>query len=100
MRVLGTLSAMLAPEPQLTACLQVVHRATVLARFIASKGRGANAEQIADLMDAVHNVPVLVQQWDKCDVALLRSMLDAYDRKWNGALLREYDDIVEGRRTP
>ena len=91
---------MLAPEPQLDACLQIVYRASVIARMLGRRAGAKDHEQIADLMDAVHNIPVLVRQWDKCDVALLRSNLESYDRKWNGALLREYDDIVEKRRTP
>jgi hypothetical protein len=87
---------MLAPEPQLTACLQIVYRAAVIARLLGRSAKPADCEQVADLMDAVHNIPVLVRQWDKCDVKLLRAMLGEYDRKWNGALLREYDDIVSG----
>ncbi|NUO52812.1 MAG: hypothetical protein HOV80_28540 [Polyangiaceae bacterium] len=34
-------------------------------------------------MDAVHNIPYLVQHWDKCDEDLLRGMLEDFDAKYN-----------------
>jgi hypothetical protein len=38
--------------------------------------------QIADLMDAVHNIPEMIQYWERCDVDLLRRTLQHYDNRW------------------
>jgi hypothetical protein len=32
-------------------------------------------------MDAVHNLPYLIQNWDGCDEQLLRGMLGDFDRR-------------------
>lgn len=40
------------------------------------------AEQLADLMDAVHNIPYLVEHWENCDQAWLKRSLEDYERKW------------------
>jgi len=40
------------------------------------------SELLADLMDAVHNIPELVLRWPECNESLLRGMLEAFDRKW------------------
>ena len=53
-------------------------------------------DQLAGLMDAVHNIPHLLADWDRCDQSLLRGMLDDYDKRWAGDLLDVYDrKIVE-----
>lgn len=77
----------LAPEPYLSACLEVMRQATIHARLIAYSGHdaGLTAEQsdcLADLMDAVHNLPDLLQRWEACDERLLQSFLEAFDEKW------------------
>ncbi len=47
-------------------------------------------------MDAVHNIPHLLADWDRCDQSVLRGMLDDYDKRWAGDLLDVYDrKIVE-----
>jgi len=93
----------LAPEPHLSACLEVLRRATIDARLIAYEGHdvGLNAKQsdcLADLMDAVHNIPDLVRRWEDCDERLLRSSLEAFDEKWRDettvSLLETYVRIV------
>jgi hypothetical protein len=56
-------------------------------------------EQIADLMDAIHNLPGAMQNWEKCDQDWLRQCLKAYDDKWGsdgGRLLEVYDLAVSG----
>jgi hypothetical protein len=52
--------------------------------------------RLASLMDAVHNIPDLVQRWDQCNEEWLRSELRAYDERWqtNGSLLDTYDHAV------
>ncbi|MCY2983493.1 MAG: hypothetical protein NTY15_07615 [Planctomycetota bacterium] len=40
------------------------------------------AEELADLMDAVHNIPGLLQKWESCDQELLLAMLEDFERKW------------------
>jgi hypothetical protein len=93
---------MLAPEPYLSACLAVLQRATLDARFVNwgalaslwTRLRGNTARRTADLMDAVHNIPWLIQHWEECDQKLLRSTLEDYDRAWGGSLGAEYDRMI------
>ena len=98
-------TADLAPEPYLSACLAVLYRATVEARFIGYAGHQAGlgtdtGERLADLMDAVHNIPGLLQSWSTCDEDLLRGMLRDYDSKWRDAtgvlLLETYEHALTG----
>jgi hypothetical protein len=98
---------MLAPEPYLSACLEVLYRATLNARVIGWSGEkdGLSAEQssqIADLMDAVHNIPHLLQRWEHCDEGLLRSFLETFDTKWKsanaGLLLVVYEEALAKHR--
>jgi hypothetical protein len=93
----------LAPEKNLKACLAVLYHAAIQGRLLGWEGErtGLSRErctQLADLMDAVHNIPGLVQRWEECDEALLRSMLSDYDEKWNPSarLLEVYDRLVGG----
>jgi hypothetical protein len=58
-------------------------------------------EHLADLMDAIHNIPDLVREWERCDVEFLRqSFLLAYQHKWAGrgglALCDIFDGVVAG----
>jgi hypothetical protein len=91
----------LAPENKLKACLAVLYHATIQGRLLGWEGEGAGlpperSAQLGDLMDAVHNIPDLVQRWEECDEDLLRSMLRAYDEKWSSSarLLEVYDRIA------
>jgi len=79
----------LAPEPFRTACLEVIYHATVQARYIAWENHHfltrlskAGQSQIAALMDAIHNLPHLLNDWEKCDESWLRKSLEEYDHKW------------------
>lgn len=94
---------MIAPEPYLSACLEVIYRATINARIIGWAGmkgglRPEQLAQIADLMDAIHNLPHLLERWDSYDEELLRSFLEAFDEKWKGTngagLLGVYEDAL------
>ncbi|OWK38066.1 hypothetical protein [Fimbriiglobus ruber] len=87
-----------APEPYLSACVEVLHRASTTCRVWGWSGE-VSAEHLADLMDAIHNIPYLVQNWERCDVPFLReSFLLAYQRKWAGrggiALCDIFDQVV------
>ncbi len=87
----------LAPEPYLSACLEVMYKAIIAARVLSWQG-AATPEQIADLMDAVHNIPFLIQNWETCDIELLRHFLRFYDDKWAKApywLLATFDEAIE-----
>ena len=52
----------IAPEPQLSACLRVIYMASLDARVAGWSG-DVNAERLADLMDAIHNIPSLILNW-------------------------------------
>lgn len=86
---------MLAPEPQLSACIRVLYLATIEARAIGwHKG---DHDKLAALMDAVHNIPLLMEEWENCDESLLLRTLRAYDKKWGGSLRDEYERVIVGR---
>jgi hypothetical protein len=96
-----------APEPYLSACLRVVYSATVEARALAWDGQQSNLTEsqirrLADLMDAVHNIPLLITRWGQCDESLLRGMLRDYDDKWGTEsrtrLLTVYEAIIDSSR--
>ena len=89
----------LAPAPQLAACLRVLYLASIRARVIGYEGHetglsAQQADQVADLMDTIHNIPHLVSNWAECDESLLRGMLNDCDTRWNTGLLHAYDDTV------
>src|SRR5438132_8351175 len=77
----------MAPEPYLSACLRVLYVATLEARMIGYGGHehglsAGDSERLADLADAVHELPNLIRRWEEVDEPLLRGMLADYDRKW------------------
>jgi hypothetical protein len=77
----------LAPQPYLSACLEVLQHATIHARLLGYAGHeagltAAQSDCLADLMDAVENIPDLLQRWEDCDEPMLRSFLEAFDEKW------------------
>jgi hypothetical protein len=79
--------------------MTVLYRAILACRMWGWRGE-VPAEHLADLMDAIHNLPELIQHWEQCDVELLRGMLGDYERKWLDrgglALLKIFDGIVAG----
>ena len=95
---------MFAPDAELAACLRVLYRAAIDARVLGWKGEreGLTREEskrLADLMDAVHNIPELAANWERCNEELLRDMLGDHDARHGGGLLAEYDRIVAERST-
>jgi hypothetical protein len=96
---------MIAPEPYLSACLTVLQRSLLACRMWGWAGQTAaehpvSPAHLADLMDALHNIPELLRDWERCDVELLRGMLGDYELKWRDhgglALLQVFDGIVAG----
>jgi hypothetical protein len=96
----GRLTVALAPEPYLSACLAAIREAVLGARFYSWR-RSAPPEQIADLMDAIHNIPSHLKNWENCDIEWLRGSLRAYDEKWaegQSWLLAAFDKAIEAGR--
>lgn len=83
------------------ACLEVLYRAAIEARLLgyegAEAGLSANrSSQLADLMDAIHNIPHLLARWQPSGEALLVGMLRDYDRKWSpiANLADVYEEVL------
>ena len=80
----------LAPEPYLSAYLKVLQTAILVARRMAWEGQYhgeipvEEIDRLADLMDAVHNIPDLLTRWEECDEPRLREFLEMWDEKWLG----------------
>lgn len=68
------------PEPILSCYLAVLQQALVYGRAFALEGRPH--QQIADLLDAVHVIPELLTEWERCDERGLFRFLEEYDRKY------------------
>jgi len=77
------------PERELRACMQVMYQAAIDARASGWQDN-VNPEWLADLMDAIHNIPFLIQNWESCDQELLKSSFLDFERKWksDGPCLR------------
>ncbi|HTR55607.1 MAG TPA: hypothetical protein VMJ10_33250 [Kofleriaceae bacterium] len=89
----------LAPSPQVAACLEVLYTATIAARMLGWKGQpagldAADCEQLAMLMNAVHNLPHHLLEWERCDESQLRETLGIFDKRFGYDLLGTYDRIV------
>lgn len=83
---------MLAPEPYLSACLDVIAYAALRSRELGWSNDPDQLTVIANMMDAIHNLPELVRRWDTCDEAMLRTMLTP-------ALLVVYEEsLAKSRR--
>jgi hypothetical protein len=77
----------------------VLYRSLLACRMWGWSG-DVSPEHLADLMDALHNIPELLRTWEQCDLELLRGMLGDYEHKWRDrgglALLQVFDGIVAG----
>lgn len=94
------------PEEKLRACLAVLGAACLRARLLGYQGQAEGlsprrAELLADLMDAVHHLPQLIDRWPATNEHLLRGMLESFDHKWpdSGVALLAIYDGATGRRT-
>jgi hypothetical protein len=81
----------LADETAMRAGLAVLRDAILTARTLGFDGSSGGlpalrSAQLADLMDAVDNIPDLLTRWDTCDESLLISMLKDYDGRWGTSL--------------
>jgi hypothetical protein len=86
-----------APEPYLSACLEVIYKAILRARSLSfGEPSKRTHEEIEDMTDAVHNLPHLLTNWERCDRQMLVDFLRAYDRKWPGGprLVEIYEAAV------
>ena len=94
---------MLPPKSALDACLTVLSRACIDARLLGWSGEkdgpsAADASELADLMDAIHNLPHLIQNWEHCDEQLLRAMLTDFDRRHRNGKGIPLLEVYERRR--
>jgi hypothetical protein len=90
----------IAPDAKLRACLQALYVAVLEVRVIGWKGMEGGlteheSEQVADLMDAVHDLPGLILSWEHCDEKLLCQMLADVDAKYGTGLLAGYRETLE-----
>jgi hypothetical protein len=102
---------MIAPEPQLTALLEVIYRASLRARDLGYGGktlpeerRGPALLEVSDLMDAIHNIPLYLTTYEDWDEQHFRSaFLAGYDQKWSATsglkLSVVYEDALSGMRS-
>jgi hypothetical protein len=81
----------IAPEPYLSAYLEVMCETITFARSLAyenstsvlNRFKRSRSAQLADLMDAIHIIPELLNEWERCNEPSLReTYLAAYDKKW------------------
>ena len=96
---------MLAPPEHLAAGLEVLYRVAVETRVVSCRAasswryrmRADVHQRSADLLDAVHNIPVLLRSWERCDVSMLRGDLCSCDSTWRGhpEALYQLDEIYE-----
>jgi hypothetical protein len=90
----------LGPPDKLEGYLEFIYRVMLTARVMG--WQAASPEQIADLIDAVHNLPVLLRRWDVFDEKRFRDHLAIYDEEWpvedsRASLVRLLDDCLSGR---
>ena len=84
--------AVIAPEPYLSACLQVLQRA-----ILYTRAHHYEPEIALDVMDAIHNIPPVLGDWQEFADKMIRSDLARCDSKWPTGLLAAYDFILERR---
>jgi hypothetical protein len=89
----------LPPADTLDRYLDFIFEVTLLARALA--WQNASQEQIADLMDAIHNLPALMRDWGRFDAVRFRHSLKGYDQRWHKdegrTLLKMFEDCVSRR---
>ena len=63
------------------ACVDVLRMAILEARIWGWEGN-VDAERLGDLMDAVHNIPSLIANWNANGVDDIKREIETYERKW------------------
>lgn len=72
---------MALPNQEVIMKYLIVLRQSILhARVLAWEKK--SHEEIADLLDAIHNVPEMLTQWESCDEKFLTQQIESYDKKW------------------
>ena len=88
-----------APEPYMSALTAVLTEAILCCRNHNWRP-GFPHDHVADLMDAVHNIPAAIKDWQPWQADFLRKSLRTYEIKWspNGGptLSQSFDKIVAG----
>ena len=88
----------IAPEPFRHACLEVLRHAIVQTR--ARANTRYPHEQLAALMDAVHNIPREVENWTPESEGRIRSWLTYFDKRWQaelGSLAKVFEEALGHR---
>jgi hypothetical protein len=67
---------------ELKACLELIRMAILDARVWGWQG-DVPAEQVADLMDAVHNIPSIIENWSNDSPMEILREIESYDKKWS-----------------
>ena len=68
------------PEPVMKRYLTFMHFVLVTGRTMAR--RGDSPEILADLIDAIHELPNLLSQWEFFNEETFLDILQKYDKKW------------------
>lgn len=97
----------IAPEPYLTAYLYVLEKSTLHSKQLAvlmynsfsSRFNKKNYKQIIDLNETIHNIPEMLNDWEKCDESKLKLSLYEYDKRWadiksSFSLIRTFEEGV------
>ena len=71
----------LPPNNELKACRDAIRMAVLEARAWGRQNE-VPAEQLSDLMDAVHNIPGIIQNWGDSSISEIRREISTYDKKW------------------
>ena len=83
---------MLAPQPYRTACLHVLEQAVLDCHSGLRTGK-MTVRQAEAFMNAVRNIPGLLERWEGCNLGQLRTELTGYDVEWpDGRLLPLFED--------
>ena len=75
----------LAPEPFLSAYVELIYHVTIFVRLYSEGDRRLPDAQLFDLMDALHNIPEMLLEYDSPgydENDIRRLFLEAYDAKW------------------
>ena len=87
-------------QRQLHACLEVMQWAMLQTRAWAWDN-SASADQLGDLMDAVHDIPARLQHWEEHSEQAVLQALHDYDQKWTResaqGLVATYRSVADGR---
>jgi len=92
-----------APEPQMTALLQVIYMAILEARAVAALAAGKDPQtqeealkRVVSLMNVTHNIPQRLTRFEKWDDALFRKFLKLHDDRWSSSSNIKLLGVYEG----